>query len=88
MLHAKEIEDRTLTFRKLANDLRKELLKGYTTQTPKASRVVAKGAFGSSFADLDDTKQPKEDEQEKKRGRSKRKITTRESSTKCLTCGF
>jgi hypothetical protein len=88
MLHAKEIEDGTLTFRKLANDLRKELLKGYTTQTPKAGRVVAKGAFGPSFADLDDTEQPKEDEQEKKRGRSKRKMTTGESSAKCPACGF
>src|SRR5450755_2023976 len=88
MLHAKEIEDGTLTFRKLANDLRKELLKGYTTQTPKAGRVVAKGAFGPSFADLDDTEQPKEDEQEKKRGRGKRKMTTGESSAKCPACGI
>ncbi len=56
MLHATEIENGTLTFRKLANDLRKELLKGYLTQTPKVGRVVAKGAFGPSFADSDDTK--------------------------------
>ena len=33
MIHAKDIEDGTLTFRKLANDLRKELLKG---STPRA----------------------------------------------------
>ena len=62
MLHTMDIENGTLTFRKLANDLRKELLKGYTTQTLKAGRVVAKGAFGPSFADSDDTEQPKEDE--------------------------
>jgi hypothetical protein len=85
MLHAKEIEDGTLTFRKLANDLRKELLKG-STQTPRAGRVVAKGAFGPSFANSDDTEQPKEDEQEKKKGKSKRKMTTGESSAKCLAC--
>jgi hypothetical protein len=82
MLHAKEIENRTLTFRKLANDLRKELLK---SSTPKAGRVVAKGAFGPSFADLNDTKQPKEDEQEK-RGRGKRKMTIGESLAKCSAC--
>jgi hypothetical protein len=89
MLHATEIEDGTLTFQKLANNLRKELLKGYTTQTLKAGRVVAKGAFSPSFADLDDTKQPK-DEQEKTKGKgkSKRKITTGESSAKCPTCGL
>jgi hypothetical protein len=89
MLHAADIENGTLTFRKLANDLRKELLKGYTTQTPKAGRVVAKGAFGPSFADSDDTEQPKEDEQEKKgRGKGKRKMTTGESSAKCPACGL
>ena len=88
MLHATEIENGTLTFRKLANDLRKELLKS-PTQTPKAGRVVAKGAFGPSFADSDDTEQPKEDEQEKKRkGKSKRKMTTGESSAKCPACGL
>src|SRR5947207_6886244 len=35
MLHVMEIEDETLTFRKLASDLRKELLKE-STQIPKA----------------------------------------------------
>ena len=60
MLYVTEIENGTLTFQKLANDLRKELLKG--TQTPRIGRVVAKGAFGPSFADLNETKQPKEDE--------------------------
>ena len=53
MLYTKEIEDGTLTFRKLANNLRKELLKD--TQTPRVGRVVAKGAFGPSFANLEDT---------------------------------
>src|SRR5271166_277134 len=42
MLHAADIENGTLTFWKLANDLRKELFKGYTTQMPNAGRVVAK----------------------------------------------
>jgi hypothetical protein len=90
MLHATDIENKTLTFRKLANDLRKELLKGYTTQTPKAGRVVAKGAFGPSFADSDNTKQHKEDKQEKTKGKgkSKRKMTTEESLAKCPACGF
>jgi hypothetical protein len=83
MIHAKEIKEGTLTFRKLANDLRKELLK---STTPRASRTIAKGAFGPSFADLDDT-EPKEDEQEK-RGRSKRKMTTGESLAKCPACEF
>ena len=87
MLHAKEIKDRTLTFRKLANDLRKELLK-VSTQTLRAGQVVAKGAFSPSFTDLDETKQPKEDEQEKKKGRGKRKMTTGESSAKCSACGL
>jgi hypothetical protein len=93
MLHATEIEDGTLTFRKLANDLRKELLKG-STQTLKAGRVVARGAFGPSFADSDDTDQPKskkgdtEDEGEKPKGKSKRKMTTGESSAKCPACGL
>jgi hypothetical protein len=89
MLHATEIEDGTLTFRKLANDLRKELLKG-STQTPKAGRVVAKGAFGPSFADLDDNDQSKdtEEEREKAKGKSKRKMTTGESSAKCPACGL
>ena len=88
MLHATEIENGTLTFRKLANDLRKELLKG--TQTPRTGRVVAKGAFGPSFADSDETEQPKEDEQEKTKGKgkSKRKLTTGESSAKCPACGL
>jgi hypothetical protein len=49
---------------------------------------VAKGAFGPSFANLDDTKQPKEDEQERKKGKSKRKMTTGESLVKCPACGF
>ena len=90
MLHATDIEDGTLTFRKLANDLRKELLKGYTTQMPKAGRVMAKGAFGPSFADLDDTKQLKEDEQEKTKGKGKgkRKMTIGESLAKCPTYRF
>ena len=89
MLHATEIENGTLTFRKLANDLRKELLKG-STQTPRAGRVVAKGAFGPSFAELDDTDQPKpqEDKQEKTKGKGKRKMTTGESSAKCPACGL
>src|SRR6266480_3860421 len=89
MLHTTEIEDGTLTFRKLANDLRKELLKG-STQTPKAGRVVAKGAFGPSFADLDDNDQSKdtEEEREKAKGKSKRKMTTGESSAKCPACGL
>ena len=87
MLHAANIENGTLTFQKLANDLRKELLKGYTTQMPNAGRVVAKGAFGPSFADLDNTEQPKEDEQETKgRGKGKRKITTKELLAKCPIC--
>ena len=54
----------------------------------KAGRVVAKGAFGPSFAKSDDTDQPKDDEQEKKRGQGKRKMTTRESSGKCPACEF
>jgi hypothetical protein len=92
ILHATEIENGTLTFQKLANDLRKELLKG--TQTPKAGRVVAKGAFGPSFADSDDTDQPRckkedtEDEQEKRKGRGKRKMTTGEPTAKCPACGL
>jgi len=53
MLYTTEIEDGTLTFRKLANDLRKELLK---SSMPKVGRAIAKGAFGPSFADSDDTK--------------------------------
>src|SRR5271165_6643801 len=56
---------------------------------PNAGRVVAKGAFGPSFADSDDTEQPKEDEQETKgRGKGKRKMTTGESSAKCPACGI
>ena len=86
MLHVTEIENGTLTFQKLANDLRKELLKG--TQTSKVGRMVAKGAFGPSFAESEDTDQSKtqEDEQEKTKGRGKgkRKTTTEESSAKCL----
>src|SRR5271168_15072 len=87
MLHRKEIEDGTLTFRKLANDLRKELLK---SPMPKVGRAVARGAFGPSFADLDDTEQPKEDEQEKTKGKGKgkRKMTTEELSAKCPACGI
>jgi hypothetical protein len=88
MLNRKEIENGTLTFRTLANELRKELLMS-TTQTPKG-RVVAKGAFGPSFADSDDTEQPKEDEQGKTKGKgkSKRKMTTGESLAKCPACGL
>jgi hypothetical protein len=85
MLYTIEIENGTLTFQKLANDLRKELLKD-STQTPKAGRVIAKGAFGPSFANLGDTKQPKEDEQEERKGKSKRKITIGESLAKCPAC--
>jgi len=91
MLHATEIENGTLTFRKLANDLRKELLKG-STQTPRTGRVVAKGTFSPSFAESEDTDQPKtqEDEQEKikGKGKGKRKTTTEESSAKCPACGL
>jgi hypothetical protein len=91
MLHATEIENGTLTFRKLANDLRKELLKG-STQTPRIGRAVAKGAFGPSFAESENTDQPKtqEDEQEKikGKGKGKRKTTTEESSAKCPACGL
>ena len=50
IIHTKAIEDGTLTFRKLANDLRKELLK---SSTPRAGQV-AKGSFGPSFADSDE----------------------------------
>ena len=80
LLHATEIDNGTLTFRKLANDLRKKLTK---SQTPKLGRVVAKGAFSPSFADLDETKQPKEDEKRKKT--SKRKLTIGESLAKYPT---
>jgi hypothetical protein len=76
-----EIENGTLTFKKLANDLRKELLKGTTSKVDR----VAKGAFGPSFANLDDTKQLKEDEQEKKKGKGKRKMTIEEPLAKCST---
>ena len=50
--------------------------------------MVAKGAFGPSFADSDETEQPKEAEQEKtkRKSKSKRKMTTGESSAKCLAC--
>ena len=87
MLHATEIENGTLTFRKLANDLRKELLK---SSTPRAGRVIAKGAFGPSFADSDDTEHPKskDDEPGKTKGKNKRKMTTGESSAKCPACGL
>src|SRR5271165_5968412 len=92
MLYTTDIKNGSLTFRKLANDLRKEILKGYTTQMPKAGRVVAKGAFGPSFANLDDTEQLKEDEREKTKGKAKgkgkQKMTTRELSAKCPACGF
>ena len=60
MLYVTEIENGTLTFQKLANDLRKELLKG--TQMSKAGRMVAKGAFGPSFAKSEDTNQSKTQE--------------------------
>jgi hypothetical protein len=82
MIHATEIKEGTLTFRKLANDLRKELLKSTTL---RASRTIAKGAFSSSFANSDDIKQSKEDEQEK-RGRNKQKVTTKELLEKCSAC--
>lgn len=74
LLHATEIDNGTLTFRKLANDLRRELTK---SQTPRLGRVVAKGAFGPSFADSDETEQP---------NKSKRKLTAGESSAKCPGC--
>ena len=61
MLYGKEIENGTLTFRKLANDLRKELLK---SSMPKAGRVIAKGAFGPSFAKSEDPDQSKSMEDE------------------------
>jgi hypothetical protein len=85
MLHTTEIENRILTFWKLANDLRKELLK---SSMSNAGQVIAKGAFGPSFADLDNTEQPKEDKQEKTKGKdkSKQKMTTEESSVKCPAC--
>jgi hypothetical protein len=89
MLHATEIENGTLTFRKLANDLRKELLK---SSTPKGGKAVAKGAFGPSFAESEDTDQSKtqEDKQEKTKGKGKgkRKTTIEESSAKCPACGI
>ena len=92
MLHTTDIKNGSLTFCKLTNDLRKEILKGYTTQMPKAGRVVAKGAFSPSFANLDNTKQLKENEQEKTKGKAKgkgkRKMTTRELSAKCPACGI
>ena len=49
---------------------------------------MAKGAFGPSFAESEDTDQPHvEDEQEKKKkGKSKQKLTTGESSAKCPAC--
>jgi hypothetical protein len=52
--------------------------------------VVAKGAFSPSFADSDNTKQPKEDKQGKTKGKgkSKRKMTTGESLAKCPACGL
>jgi len=93
MLHVTEIEDGTLTFRKLTSDLRKELLKE-STQMLKAGRVVAKGAFGPSFADSDDTDQLQskngdtETEREKTKGKGKRKLTMGESSAKCAACGL
>jgi hypothetical protein len=88
LLHATEIDNGTLTFRKLANDLRRELTK---SQTPGPGRVVAKGAFGPSFAESDDTNQPQskgDTEDEKGKKKSKRKLTTGESSAKCPACGF
>ena len=56
MLYGEKIEDRSLTFKKLANDLKKELLKE-TTILPKAGPVMVKEAFGLSFTELDDFKQ-------------------------------
>ena len=78
LLHATEIDNGTLTFRKLVNDLRRELTK---SQTPRLGQVVAKGAFGPSFADLDETKQPN-----KKKSKSKRKLIVGESLAKCPAC--
>ena len=60
LLHATEINNGTLTFRKLANNLRRELTKSQTLKLG-LEQVVAKGAFSPSFANLDKTKQPKED---------------------------
>jgi hypothetical protein len=89
MLHATEIEDGTLTLRKLANDLRKELLK---TSTPRAGRAIVKEAFDPSFAESEDTDQPqsKEDEQEqrKTKRKAKRKMITGESTANCSACGL
>jgi len=92
MLYREKIEDRSLTFRKLANDLRKELLKG-TTIPPKAGRVVAKGAFGPSFAELDNSEQTQKqgdskDERGKGKSKGKRRMTTGESSAECPACGL
>ena len=60
MLHKTAIQDNTLTFCKLTNDLQEELLKDPAT---KAGRTIAKGSFGPSFAKSYDTdnEQPKED---------------------------
>src|SRR5580700_8079041 len=88
MIYKKAIENGILTFRELANDLRTELTK---LQPPKVGRVVAKGAFGPSFAESEDTDQPyKEDEKEKTKGKGKgkgkRKLTAGELSAKCPAC--
>ena len=85
MLHATAIEDRTLTFCKLANDLRKELLK---SSMLRAGQVVAKGAFSPSFANSDHAEQPKDNEPKRKKtkGQGKQKMTIGELSAKCPTC--
>ena len=58
---------------------------------PRARQVVAKGAFGPSFANLEDTNQPQskgdiEEEQEKKKGKGKHKLTISKLLTKYTIC--
>lgn len=48
MIRQQEIENGTLTYRELARDFREEV-----ASTP-SKQLVAKGAFGPSFADQDD----------------------------------
>jgi len=54
MLHKEKIENGTLTYRKLVNNLRKELLKSLTL---KAGRAIAKGSFSPSFTKSNDANQ-------------------------------
>jgi hypothetical protein len=88
LLHTTEIDNRILAFRKLANDLKRELTKLQTLKL-RLRRVVAKGAFDPSFAELDDTNQPQSKgdiEDEKGRKKSKQKLTTKGLLIKCSTC--